>query len=134
MSAAKFPASSSSNLNSGLASTLLKVALPLILVGSPKLWSTVSVPIGVLPACPATTCANGFLPPKPSVEIVEMEVEQKAILFIKEFSELKSGDTPAKIGAAYGEIGAFIGANELTVVGMPLTITNDFSMEKMHPR
>jgi len=68
---------------------------------------------------------------KSPVEIIEMEVEQKAILFIKEYSELSSGDTPSKIGTAYGEIGAFIAANELTVIGMPITITNDFSMKKM---
>ncbi len=69
--------------------------------------------------------------PGPEVEIVEMEVEAQAMFYVEESSELNSEVIGGKIGAAYGEIGGLLAANGIEMVGMPITITNSFSMKEM---
>ncbi|MCB0402445.1 MAG: GyrI-like domain-containing protein [Flavobacteriales bacterium] len=67
----------------------------------------------------------------PEVEIVETEVTAQPILFINEKVLLTSDDVAAKIGAAYGEIGALMGIAGVEMTAAPLAITNSFSMEEM---
>ncbi len=71
------------------------------------------------------------MPVSAPVEITQEEVEAQAMFYIEESSELNTEAIGGKIGAAYGEIGALLGANEIEPVGMPISITNEFSMEKM---
>lgn len=67
----------------------------------------------------------------PEIEIVEMEVESKSILFVNEKVSLTQDDVSGKIGAAYGEIGALMGVAGVEMTSSPLAITNAFSLEEM---
>ena len=66
-----------------------------------------------------------------AIEISEIEVESTPILYIALSSPLNGDSIAAKLGMAYGEIMAFVGANNLNMGGAPLAITTKFSMEEM---
>ncbi len=68
----------------------------------------------------------------PKVEVTEVELTAKPILYISEASSLNSDSIAIKVGAAYGEIGAAMEANKLNMAGAPLAITTKFSMEEMY--
>lgn len=66
------------------------------------------------------------------VEITELEVTAAPILYIEEEAKLDGDSIALKLGEAYGEIMAFVGVNKLEMVGAPLALTTEFSMEKMY--
>jgi len=71
------------------------------------------------------------IPAKELIEVTEEMVEGHPILFISESSSLMPNEIGEKIGAAYGELMSLIGIAKLEMVGMPISITKSFSMEKM---
>ncbi len=66
------------------------------------------------------------------IAITEEQVERKTILYIKEGASLTEDSIALKLGEAYGEIMAFIGVNKLSVTDVPMTITTEFSLQKMY--
>jgi effector-binding domain-containing protein len=71
------------------------------------------------------------MPTKLPLDISEIIVEEKPILFIEESSPLNSDTIKNKIGNAFGEIMALMSVAHIEMVSPPLAITNEFSMSKM---
>jgi effector-binding domain-containing protein len=71
------------------------------------------------------------IPTKIPVEITELEVEGKSILYIEESSTFNGDTIKNKIGAAYGEIMALMSVAKIEITSPPLSITNKFSLSEM---
>lgn len=68
----------------------------------------------------------------PKVEITKIELTPQPILYIEEASSLNSDSISMKMGAAFGEIGAFMKKHNLNMGGAPLAITKVFSLTEMY--
>jgi effector-binding domain-containing protein len=68
---------------------------------------------------------------KPTIEVTELSVESKPMLFVSESSSLIPDTMSAKMGAAYGEIMALISVAGLEMSSAPIAITKMFSLEEM---
>ena len=71
------------------------------------------------------------MPSTPAVDITEMEVESKPILYINEKAKFDMAEISQKISGAYGEIGALMSVAKVEMTDAPMAITNEFSMENM---
>lgn len=67
------------------------------------------------------------------IEISQVEVIAQPILYVEEeVSALNPDSVKTKMGDAFGEIMALMSVARLDMVGVPLAITTEFSMENMY--